>query len=435
MLRSIATVAALTTATLAAAGCSKKSDEPGSNAAAVDVPVSAARAAGAPAIKRKVDQVAPPSGIDIKNPPADAEHGPDGLIFKSLAEGTGPAPKKNDTVVINYTGWHQNGETFYSSKTRGRPVPMALSNLPVGFVEAMGKVKKGGRAIFWLPPAIGYKNPPKDQAAETLAFEVELVDLKAAPPIPPDVGAPPADAKKTARGVAFTIVKPGTGTAKARPFDTVSFQYTAWDATGRMFDSTESRGAPRTGLPLKEMPGLEDALTQLTVGARGRFWIPPTMVKGSLNAPAGTLCYEVELVDLKPAAKAPPPVPADVAAPPKDAKKTASGISYKVIAPAKGSEHPKATDMVKVNYTGWTTDGRLFDSSYLKGQPAQFSLGGVIKGWTEGVQLMVPGETMRFWIPVELAYNHQPGKPDGMLVFDIELIEVVKGGGPPPGHP
>jgi peptidylprolyl isomerase len=64
----------------------------------------------------------------------------------------------------------------------------------------------------------------------------------------------------------------------------------------------------------------------------------------------------------------------------------------------------------------------MFDSSVKRGQPATFGLDGVIAGWTEGVQLMVPGEKTRFWIPQRLAYEGKPGMPAGMLVFDIELI-------------
>jgi FKBP-type peptidyl-prolyl cis-trans isomerase len=80
---------------------------------------------------------------------------------------------------------------------------------------------------------------------------------------------------------------------------------------------------------------------------------------------------------------------------------------------------------VKVHYAGWTTDGKLFDSSIQRDEMAEFSLNGVIKGWTEGLQLMVEGEKTRLWIPVELAYMNQPGRPAGLLVFDIELFEIV----------
>ena len=118
--------------------------------------------------------------------------------------------------------------------------------------------------------------------------------------------------------------------------------------------------------------------------------------------------------------------PPDVAAPPADAEKTASGLASKVLKPGTGTEHPTASSRVTVHYSGWTTDGKLFDSSVERGQPATFPLNGGIKGWTEGVQLMVEGEQRRFWIPEALAYGGRPGRPQGMLVFDVELIRIEK---------
>ena len=117
------------------------------------------------------------------------------------------------------------------------------------------------------------------------------------------------------------------------------------------------------------------------------------------------------------------PAPADVAAAPADAETTASGLASKVLEAGSGSTHPTATSNVTVHYTGWTTDGRMFDSSVTRGQPATFPLNGVIRGWTEGVQFMVVGEKRRFWIPEELAYGGRRD-PRGMLVFDVELIAI-----------
>ena len=77
-----------------------------------------------------------------------------------------------------------------------------------------------------------------------------------------------------------------------------------------------------------------------------------------------------------------------------------------------------------MHYAGWTTDGKMFDSSIPRGKPSSFPLNRVIPGWTEGVQLMVVGEKTRFWIPEELAYKGKPGRPQGMLVFEIELLEI-----------
>jgi FKBP-type peptidyl-prolyl cis-trans isomerase len=124
---------------------------------------------------------------------------------------------------------------------------------------------------------------------------------------------------------------------------------------------------------------------------------------------------------------APTSAPADVSAPPADAEKTPSGLASKVLQPGSGAARPSASDTVEVHYTGWTTDGRKFDSSVDRGQPARFPLNGVIKGWTEGVQLMAVGEKRRFWIPARLAYGDNPGggRPGGLLVFDVELLQIL----------
>jgi peptidylprolyl isomerase len=120
----------------------------------------------------------------------------------------------------------------------------------------------------------------------------------------------------------------------------------------------------------------------------------------------------------------PIPAPADVAAPPADAVKTSSGLASKVLTAGTGTRHPRANSRVTVNYTGWTTDGKMFDSSVVRGEPATFGLDQVIPGWTEGVQMMVEGEKRRFWIPEDLAYGGRPAAPQGMLVFDVELIRI-----------
>ena len=118
------------------------------------------------------------------------------------------------------------------------------------------------------------------------------------------------------------------------------------------------------------------------------------------------------------------PVPSDVAAPASDATVTASGLATKVLQPGTGTQHPRANSRVRVHYTGWTTDGQMFDSSVARNEPISFGLNQVIAGWTEGVQLMVEGEKRRLWIPEELAYRGQRGAPQGMLVFDVELIRI-----------
>ena len=135
--------------------------------------------------------------------------------------------------------------------------------------------------------------------------------------------------------------------------------------------------------------------------------------------------FDVELVSFVPSVTV--STPEDVAAPPKDAKKTASGLAYKVLKAGTGDTRPTAESRVKVHYSGWTTDGKLFDSSVERGEPIEFPLNRVIPGWTEGVQLMMVGEKTRFWIPSNLAYGdtpQRPGAPSGNLTFDVELLGI-----------
>lgn len=109
-------------------------------------------------------------------------------------------------------------------------------------------------------------------------------------------------------------------------------------------------------------------------------------------------------------------------------KTTASGLQYMVEKEGTGAK-PKATDTVKVNYLGTKIDGTKFDSSYDRGQPAEFGLNQVIPGWSEGVQLMKVGSKYTFWIPAELAYGESGGGPipaNAMLTFEVELLDIVK---------
>ena len=122
-----------------------------------------------------------------------------------------------------------------------------------------------------------------------------------------------------------------------------------------------------------------------------------------------------------------PKAPTDVAGPGSDAKVTGSGVASKLLKAGSGKAKPKANDIVTVHYTGWTTDGKPFDSSVARGEPATFPLNRVPKGWAEGIQLMVVGEERRIWVPEHLAFQGQPRAPKGMIVFDVELLGI----GPP----
>ncbi len=256
-----------------------------------------------------------------------------------------------------------------------------------------------------------------------LAFLVTLsgAAFAQAPATPPDVAAVPPTATKTASGLASRVLEPGKEDRKASADDVVSVHYSVWTSDGKLQDSTRTKGKPARFPLTNVIPGWRECVTLMAVGEQRRCWIPQDLAyKGAKGRPAGTLVFDIELVSAEPSPATPPP---DVAKVPSDASRLPSGLAYRVLQAGIGARKPYQSSEVTVHYTGWTTDGRMFDSSVMRGAPTTFRLDEVIKGWTEGVQLMVEGEKTRFWIPQALAYE-QGGGPKGMLVFDIELIKI-----------
>jgi FKBP-type peptidyl-prolyl cis-trans isomerase len=293
-------------------------------------------------------------------------------------------------------------------------------------------------ALLLLVAAFGCESPKKDSAQEPPAMAenptASMASAAPAPapastdlPAPADVAAPPADAEKTASGLVSKVVTPGTGKEHPGPTDKVKVHYTGWTKAGKMFDSSVTRGEPISFGLDAVIKGWTEGVQLMVVGEKRRLWIPAALAYGEKprgGAPGGDLTFDVELLSIAAAPK-PPAVPEDVKAAPATAKKTASGLAYRVLKAGTGTERPKATNTVEVHYSGWTPDGKMFDSSITRGEPIKFGLANVIPGWTEGVQLMKVGEKTRFWIPAALAYGDKPtrpGAPVGPLVFDIELL-------------
>ncbi len=275
----------------------------------------------------------------------------------------------------------------------------------------------------------------KAGAAEDKAAPVKVAPEAAAPeaiPAPADVAAPPENAERSASGLAWIVLKPGTGDKHPNAWDLVTVNYTGWTTDGRMFDSSAKRGKPAEFPLNRVIKGWTEGVQLMVAGEKRRFWIPGDLAYGEANPndphaamgpPRGTLVFDVELISFAEAPK-PPEAPSDVAAIPKNAKTTKSGLASRVLKKGTGKEHPLVTSVVTVNYSGWTTDGKLFDSSIVRGTPATFKLNQVIPGWSEGLQLMVVGEKRRLWIPENMAYEGRPGRPAGMLVFDVDLLDI-----------
>lgn len=403
-------------AILGASAC-KKGGGSGADSGAVSDgggPAASASAQGLPA---------PP---DVAAPPADAMKTASGLASKVLTPGTGTDhPGQNDSVKVNYSGWTTDGKMFDSSVAplqpgrKAEPMTLSLGKVIPGWSEGMQLMVVGEKRRFWIPEELAYKNKPGAPQG-MLVFDIELLDITPGPKPPPDVAAAPADAEKTKDGLASKVTQKGTGTVHPGPNDGVRVNYSIWQTDGKLLDATKDKPAvrPVTG---PGGAGWSEGLQLMVVGEKRTLWIPAALATtGRPGQTPSDVTMLVELVDILPG----PKTPADVKAPPKDAIVEKDGLATKVLTKGTGKTHPTKTNQVTVQYAGWTTDGKMFDSSYTRGEPATFGLSAVIPGWTEALQLMVEGEKRRVWIPEALAYKGQQGRPQGMLVFDVELLKI-----------
>jgi len=272
-----------------------------------------------------------------------------------------------------------------------------------------------------------------DPEAEATAAADESANPETTPaakpdiPAPPDVGAVPKDAERSESGLAWKVLQEGEGKIRPSRYDTVILSYTGWTPDGRMFGSS-----PKIRGKLEDLvPGWIEGVQLMLPGEKRRFWIPGKLAYGEAKVddanvrpdrPKGMVVFDIELVEFKQNPRPPRETPEDVAEIPKNAKKSKSGLAWRVLKEGSGTERPTATSKVFVNYAGWRTDGKMFDTSLALGKPASFVLGESMPGWQEGIQMMVVGETRRLWIPENLAYAGQPDRPRGMLVYDIQLV-------------
>lgn len=175
----------------------------------------------------------------------------------------------------------------------------------------------------------------------------------------------------------------------------------------------------------RAQPFFAEILSHTPRLAKRRWWVSASRI------PEGTPGFEARdhVIDLEIVDEVDPlPAPDNVAAIPPGTELTPGGVGIAILreAPA-DAPRPTLLDTITVHYAGWTTDGKMFDASYLRQQTATFPLGKLIQGWQEAVPLMQVGEMARIWIPGALGYDNRadrPFAPKGMLVFDVELIGI-----------
>jgi peptidylprolyl isomerase len=368
-----------------------------------------------------------------------------GLEYTIKEKGNGKKAQIGDKVVVHYTGKLTNDTVFDSSVGRGQPFTFKLGAGQVikGWDEAFQILQVGDKATIKFGPELGYgeRAMGKIPANSTLIFDVELLDvIEGVRPF--DVTG--KDTITSPTGLKYIMVQTNKSGEQAVSGTKITANYTAYFTDGKMFDSSIDRNQPLTALCGKGQlfPGLEEGFALLRKGEKARLIIPSKLAfgeKGSGPIPANSdLVFDVEITDVQ---KIVAPVIYDIKG--LEAKKTASGLTYYEVKRSGSTIKAEAGKTVKVHYSGYTADGKMFDSSVERGEPIEFALGQgmVIQGWEEGIALMNVGDKLRLIIPYFLAYGEAgrppqiPAKAD--LTFDVELIDV-KGGtqehGPGDGH-
>ncbi len=226
-------------------------------------------------------------------------------------------------------------------------------------------------------------------------------------------------------GLAFMVLKKGLEAETIDPFKVIRTRSDVWKADGTQTGSVED-GLSTSQLRQvrKSLPFFATILESMPVGERRRWWISSDLVpEGSRAFEKADYVMEIEIVDVLD----PLPAPRNVAAIPKAAAVTSEGIGILTLRAGDQTTYPELKSTIVVHYSGWTTDGRMFDSSRLREATASFPLDRLITGWQLAIPKLSKGEMARIWIPGTLAYDNRedrPFAPKGMLVFDVELIEI-----------
>ncbi|MES2284188.1 MAG: FKBP-type peptidyl-prolyl cis-trans isomerase [Bacteroidota bacterium] len=356
-----------------------------------------------------------------------------GLEYTIKEKGKGKKPKVGDKVFVHYTGKFTNDTVFDSSVNRGTPFSFKLGAGQVikGWDEAFLLLEVGDKATIKFGPELGYGDRASGAipANSILIFDVELLSIVESPQAWDVKG---KDTITMANGLKYMVIKENKAAAKASFGNNVTLHYSGFFKDGKGFDSSVEREQPFTvkmgsGQLIK---ALEDGIALMHKGDKVKFYIPYQLAYGEQgHAPAippkADLIFDIEILDVVPVLV---PTLFDITG--KEVKTTASGLKYYEIVKSNSPVKAAPGKTVRVHYSGYLADGKMFDSSVERGDPFEFVLGQaqVIPGWDEGIALMNVGDKLRLLIPYYLAYGEQgrlpmiPAKAD--LTFDVELMEV-----------
>ena len=253
---------------------------------------------------------APP---DVAAAPPDAQVMPSGLAMKVLQPGTGSEhPVSNDCVTVSFIAWKTDGSLFSTSTTMNDADVLCLNASIMGVSEALKQMVVGEKRRLWIPEDLTFheghhhvQRRPEDEEPphKDLTFDLQLLSILKAPPTPENLTQAPADATRTSFGLAYVVLKPGTGTAHPSVTSKVTAHFTSWRSDGRIFETTVMTNHPALVSVASAPAGWREAITSMVPGEKARFWIPAALAFGENPAnrfnPPGDLVYEIELISVQ----------------------------------------------------------------------------------------------------------------------------------------
>ena len=225
--------------------------------------------------------------------------------MRVLHAGTGTEhPGPNDCVKLEYTAWRRNGALHSSSTVQGQPTTQCLQSAMPGLVEALERMVTGETRRVWVPGALTFRRRDPDEKIpkDDLTLDVQLRELMPAPKAPADLKSPTSRAQRRPSGLAFQVLRPGTGTVHPLSGARLTVQLSGWTSSGALFESTVMSGPPATVTQADVVAGLREGLSTMVVGEKARFWIPASLAFGDKprrGSPAGPLVYDVELLAIQ----------------------------------------------------------------------------------------------------------------------------------------
>lgn len=269
------------------------------------------QSSGSVEVTRTGSVIAAPA--DVAAAPPDAQLMQSGLAMKVLQAGKGTEhPLQNDCVTVSFVAWKTDGTLFSTSTTMNDADVLCLNASIMGIAEALKQMVVGEKRRLWIPEDLTFheghhhvQRRPEDEEPphKDLTFDLKLLSILKAPPTPENLTQAPANAIRTSSGLAYVVVKPGTGTLHPSVTSKVMAHFTSWRSDGRIFETTVMTNHPAL-VPVASAPlGLREAITSMVTGERARFWIPAALAFGEKPAnrfnPPGDLVYEIELISVK----------------------------------------------------------------------------------------------------------------------------------------